>query len=105
MKNYNILPPLRGYNWTQAFGFANGGRAYDEHGGPVELDLASKPTTPVDVSTGLEQPGKRFDRCDVTHIISLIDGEHDAHPWRGLFCLRNGLFAHLVAGCDYTGWG
>ncbi len=45
-----------------------------------------------------------FTREDVVAIIAHDDGEQDESDWLGLFVLRNGRFAALSAGCDYTGW-
>lgn len=41
---------------------------------------------------------------DVAEVISTSDGENDGPEWLGVFRLRDGRFAFLSAGCDYTGW-
>jgi hypothetical protein len=45
-----------------------------------------------------------FDREDVTEIIALSEGEKDGRPWLGVFRLKDGRFASLIARCDHTGW-
>ena len=46
-----------------------------------------------------------FVREDVVRIIGMVEGENDASNWVGVFELRDGRFASISAGCDYTGWG
>jgi hypothetical protein len=45
-----------------------------------------------------------FTREDVKRVIHMSNGENDGPAWIGLFELKNGKFAGLNAGCDYTGW-
>lgn len=45
-----------------------------------------------------------FNREDVEKILAIEDGQNDGDPWIGLFKLRDGRYAFLSAGCDYTGW-
>lgn len=47
--------------------------------------------------------GFTFD--DVAEVIARDDGENDGPNWIAVFRLRDGRFAFLSAGCDYTGWG
>lgn len=46
-----------------------------------------------------------FTREDVVEVLGLRPGENDGPEWLGLFRLKDGRFAFLSAGCDYTGWG
>lgn len=45
-----------------------------------------------------------FTREDVATIYAVDEGENDGQNWVGVFRLKDGRFASLRAGCDYTGW-
>lgn len=45
-----------------------------------------------------------FAISDVAEVIAVADGENDGENWLGVFRLRDGRFAFVTAGCDYTGW-
>jgi hypothetical protein len=45
-----------------------------------------------------------FSRSDVIEILAAEDGENDGPDWVGVFRLRDGRYASVSAGCDYTGW-
>jgi hypothetical protein len=45
-----------------------------------------------------------FDREDVAEVLATEDGENDSDNWVGVFLLKDGRYAYLTAGCDYTGW-
>ena len=62
---------------------------------------ASEPRVPV----GENVSDDSFYREDVKRIIHMYDGENDGESWHGAFELKDGRFAYLEAGCDYTGWG
>lgn len=47
----------------------------------------------------------KFERSDVAAVLGLVEGENDGADWVGVFRLRDGRFASITAGCDYTGWG
>lgn len=42
---------------------------------------------------------------DVAEVLAGEDGESDGDTWVGIFWLKDGKYAYLEAGCDYTGWG
>lgn len=46
-----------------------------------------------------------FSREDVAEIVALVEGENDGDEWVGVFLLKDGRYAAIAAGCDYTGWG
>lgn len=46
-----------------------------------------------------------FSPDDISEILKQSDGENDGPDWCFLFQLRDGRYAYLQAGCDYTGWG
>jgi hypothetical protein len=41
---------------------------------------------------------------DVAEVIASAEGENDGAEWLAVLRLRDGRFAFLAAGCDYTGW-
>jgi hypothetical protein len=41
---------------------------------------------------------------DLTATKYTSDGQNDGDDWVGVFLLRDGRWAYLSAGCDYTGW-
>mgnify|MGYP001600762075 CR=1 FL=1 len=41
---------------------------------------------------------------DISTVIAAVDGESDGSSWVGVFKLKDGRFAMIDAGCDYTGW-
>lgn len=45
-----------------------------------------------------------FTMDDVDSVIASDDGENDGESWIAVFKLKDGAFAYLEAGCDYTGW-
>lgn len=50
---------------------------------------------------------KDFTRKDVERILHIsdgADGERDSYPWVAVMKLKDGRYASVVAGCDYTGW-
>ena len=42
---------------------------------------------------------------DVEEILAISNGENDGPDWIGAFRLKDGRYAFVSAGCDYTGWG
>lgn len=98
------------YDWQEAFGFGNGGRTYKDRG-----DGSEDYHVPLHYNThnsGVPVPAKPKDdvpldpvfREDVIRIHAIVDGIGDEQDWIGLFKLKDGRFATVVAGCDYTGW-
>jgi hypothetical protein len=87
-----MLAELGTYDWQQAFGYAGEPGTYATGGTRVEAVHGSS----VSAAT--------FTREDVAEILCLIDGENDGAEWVGVFRLRDGRYASLMAGCDYTGW-
>ncbi len=57
-----------------------------------------------EVVIGEDVSSKGFGLDDVYEIISSIEGEHDGPNWMGVFRLKDGRFAFLSAGCDFSGW-
>jgi len=71
------------YDWREAFKYAA------ESGEPTEGYAGS-------------YEGFGFD--DVAEVIASDDGENGGPDWIAALRLRDGRFAFLSAGCDYTGW-
>jgi tellurite resistance protein len=42
---------------------------------------------------------------DVASVVASSEGENDERDWLAVFALKDGRYAFLWAGCDYTGWG
>lgn len=62
--------------------------------------------TPLEVFPGGNtSPAGPFDREDVESIESMVDGENDGASWLFVGKLKDGTWAFVSAGCDYTGWG
>lgn len=100
MKDETVLDErIRGYDWEMAFQCC----------GAVEDAEGSWPTschnTPsVSAALGSTVSAEPFQRVDVAEVIATSDGENDGANWVGVFRLKDGRFAFLSAGCDYTGW-
>lgn len=45
-----------------------------------------------------------FKRKDVVKVFACFIGENDEEDWLATVQLKDGRFAHIEAGCDYTGW-
>ncbi|RPJ73119.1 MAG: hypothetical protein EHM20_02375 [Alphaproteobacteria bacterium] len=60
---------------------------------------------PQDVSKGLPEKIRSFSKEDVKYVIAYENGINDEKSWTGIFKLKDGWFAVIRAGCDYTGWG
>lgn len=41
---------------------------------------------------------------DVEEVVAAVAGENDGPDWIALVRLKDGRFAKVFAGCDYTGW-
>jgi hypothetical protein len=81
-----IPKELEGYDWEQAFLFVSGN---------------SPNVSPV---IGSSAPATSFSRDDVVRVVAAEDGENDDANWICIVELKDGRFAFLSAGCDYTGW-
>jgi hypothetical protein len=83
------------YNWACAFQCAGEttDESYDQHN-----DASVNPIPGDSVS---DTP---FSRADVAHVYAAEEGENDGDQWIALMRLKDGRYAFLEAGCDYTGW-
>lgn len=77
-----MLDRLNDYDWEEAFGYADKPQPTQGYGGTLA----------------------GFTREDVESVIAIDDGCNDGPDWIGVFLLKDGRFAFLSAGCDYTGW-
>ena len=71
------------YDWREAFKYASDGEPTQGYAGSLA--------------------GFTFD--DVAEVVAADEGENDGADWIAVLRLRDGRFAFLSAGCDYTGWG
>ncbi len=85
---------IRGYDWQSAF----------ECCGAAEQDGGNYNTPAVSAAAGSNSHATPFQRADVSEVLATSDGENDGANWIGVFRLKDGRFAFLTAGCDYTGW-
>lgn len=76
---------LDSYDWQEVFKYC-----------------ASEYISPV---IGWEGSRNGFTLKDIVSVVGYADGENDGANWIGLFELKDGRFAFVTAGCDYTGWG
>lgn len=47
----------------------------------------------------------QFGTADIGKILALSEGENDTRDWILVVELKDGKFAAVTAGCDYSGWG
>jgi len=104
MKLEDIPEKLRGGDWAYAFqccGVEPVAKSYED-----DAHLAYRQYNEPDVRKciGYEGDAPEFTRADVVEIIACAEGENDGPSWIGVFKIKNGLYAFLEAGCDYTGW-
>lgn len=85
---------LNDYDWILAFQYAGDFESDHTHWG--EKSVSACIETSTDTSPVL--------RRDVTRIVASAEGENDGPNWLIVVELRDGRFAFLSAGCDYTGW-
>jgi len=87
-----MLPDLDDYDWKEVFEYANPTVCEKGHThGPAAI-------------IGDQVSTASFSREDVIRVIAMENGENDGDTWVGVFELRDGRFASIRAGCDYTGW-
>lgn len=93
-----MLERLKDYDWAKAFEYA-GVEPRDEK------SYSSRDGQPnVSPVLGWDGDASGFTREDVVEIVAMSDGAHDEQNWIGFFKLKDGRYAFLSAGCDYTGW-
>lgn len=42
---------------------------------------------------------------DIVESLACVSGENDGPDWHYVVKLKDGKYAYIQAGCDYTGWG
>ena len=78
-------------DWKEAWAYG-GARAYhDGPGSPTRCEGASCSEEPVSAS-------------DIVKVIAASEGENDERDWVAVVKLKDGRYAFVEAGCDYTGW-
>lgn len=95
MKDESTLDErIRGYDWEHAFQCC----------GAAEEDASCFNDPNVNAAIGSNVDAAPFQRTDVAEVLATADGENDGPNWLGVFKLKDGRYAFLSAGCDYTGW-
>lgn len=49
--------------------------------------------------------GDNFSKDDVEEVLHHVNGENDGPDWAAVFKLKDGRYASIEGGCDFTGWG
>lgn len=49
--------------------------------------------------------GGHFAEEDIVRIVAEVVGQNDELDWHWIVELKDGKFAYLNGGCDYSGWG
>ena len=92
-----MLPELNDGNWAEAFGYAGEPNTC----GSANIKYCENTPRAIILSDVDRSP---FTREDVVRILGLSEGKRDGEYWVGVFLLKDGRYASLRAGCDYTGW-
>lgn len=72
--------------------------------GPAEEDATAYNEPAVSAALGSVASTEPFQRKDVARVIATREGENDGLDWLCVVELKDGRFAFVSAGCDYTGW-
>ncbi len=88
------IKELEGYDWEMAFQYC----------GPPEGDASSHGDVRVSRVIDSLASTDPFQRTDVARVVALSEGENDGANWICVCELKDGRFAFVSAGCDYTGW-
>lgn len=87
-----MLKELDDYDWGEVFAAAG------ESGGCNQTSLQSA------APEHLAEDVAEFTREDVVEILAMVEGENDMSDWQIVCRLKDGRYAYLTGGCDYTGW-
>lgn len=52
-----------------------------------------------------EGHGKGIEIGDVANVLALVPGWADGLAWHWIVRLKDGKYAYITGGCDYSGWG
>lgn len=101
------LDKLTGYDWMRAFECC--GVETDEqrkHWDCDDYEYSVRYNEPhVNVVLGsIAVESEPFTRDDILDLIACEAGENDGPEWVAVMRLKDGRYAFLEAGCDYTGW-
>lgn len=72
--------------------------------GPAEGEMYACNEPRVSAALGSVASIEPFQRKDVARVIATREGENDGPDWLCVVELKDGRFAFVSAGCDYTGW-
>lgn len=80
------------WDWKEVLGYA--GKDGTQQGGQ-----------PAPGAVGESPPSTEpFGMDDVEEVLAADEGENDGPSWMVALRLKDGRFAYIEAGCDYTGW-
>lgn len=57
-----------------------------------------------DLVACLDYNPQSFSADDIERVLAVWEGENDSDDWRWVLLLKDGRYAFLQGGCDYTGW-
>jgi hypothetical protein len=57
-----------------------------------------------DLQSCLDYNPQPFTVDDIERVLAVWEGENDGDDWRWVLLLKDGRYAFLQGGCDYTGW-
>lgn len=86
------------YDWREAWGY----------GGDIETCAVTfqgaGPHGNVSACAGSKCSSEPVTVDMISRVIAASDGEHDERDWVAVAELKDGRFAYVESGCDYTGW-
>lgn len=98
-----MFTELDNYDWANVFGYAGEksiGDKYENDNYEKWIYGHGTPRLTIGADCNIDP----FTREDVEDIIAMSNGFNDGDDWLGVFYLKDGRFAFIKAGCDYTGW-
>ena len=57
-----------------------------------------------DLQQAMTYNPQSFTQNDIAEVVGIAEGERDEAPWHWLVSLKDGRWAYMVGGCDYSGW-
>lgn len=84
----------KSYDWREVLSYAGKD--------PCQQGRQSPPSAAI--VTDATMDCTPFGMDDVEEVLRESEGENDERPWYCVLRLKDGRFASIEAGCDYTGW-
>ena len=67
-------------------------------------DMTAETGIDYDLYSCLKYHPQPFTLDEIKKVLAVHEGENDGDDWRWVLSLKDGRFAFLQGGCDYTGW-